>query len=106
MAAVAAVGLAAMGQPGPTGAQDLPGGTWGPSQPFPGLGALTTTSGSVSSGAIKAITCTTTGNCVAVGYSVARSGSTVVDAPVAATETAGTWADAQLGSPERNEARR
>lgn len=103
---LATVGVAALaaslvvGGSGPVGASGAtaPGGTWGLSQPLPGLAALTTTNGSLPNGPIGAITCTTPGNCVAVGYTVTGSGGTAIDAPIVATETAGTWGNVQTVS--------
>lgn len=88
---VAATGWAAMGGAGPARAATLPGGTWGPAQDIPGLAALN--GGTATSDAVKAIDCTSPGNCTAVGsyYSAAASGYL----PFASTETNGTWADAQ-----------
>jgi len=86
---------AVIGLNGPAGAATgTSGGTWGPSQPVPGLAALTTPATS-GSGDIKAITCTTLGNCVAVGYLVTGSGSAATSVPLVMTETAGTWSSPQ-----------
>ena len=70
------------------------GGTWGLAQPVPGLTASTTppTSGN---GAIKAITCTTPGDCVAVGDQVSVSGGVTTTVPVVVTESGGTWSSPQ-----------
>ena len=89
---VGAASWATVGLAGPAGAATEPGGTWGPSQPFPGL--LSKTPLVSGSGAITAITCTAPGDCVAVGYEVPPSGSVATDVPVVVTETDGTW-----GSP-------
>ncbi len=92
---VGAAGWATVGLAGPAGATTgTSGGTWGLSQPVPGLAALTTPPAS-GSGAIKAITCTAPGDCVAVGYEVSGSGSAATDVPAVVTETAGTWARPQ-----------
>jgi len=91
-----AASWAATGLTGPAGAATgTSGGAWGPIQPVPGLAALTTPATS-GSGDIKAITCTTPGNCVAVGYLVSGSGSASTDVPLVMTETSGTW-----GSPQQ-----
>lgn len=103
LATVSVVAVAAWtvaGGSGPAGASTgaaatASGGTWGLSLPLPGFAAPTATAGSRAGGPVRAVTCTTRGNCVAVGFSVTGSGSSAVYAPAVATETAGTWGSVQ-----------
>ena len=93
---VGAASWATAGLTGPAGAATgTSGATWGLSQPFPGLAALTNPATS-GSGSIRAITCAARGDCVAVGYETSGSGSAAIDQPVVVTETAGAW-----GSPRQ-----
>lgn len=87
----------AAGQAAATAAPSGPGGTWGPGQPVPGLSALPLPAGTkLTSAKISAVTCTTPGNCTAVGdYQVTTSDYSQYYWPFTVTKTAGTWGDAQ-----------
>jgi hypothetical protein len=89
---VAAGAWAAVGGGGPAGAATLPGGTWGLPQAMPGLAALNGAQVQGTNGnTLKAISCTSPGNCAAIGNYRAVSGTQ----PFTATETDGTWGNAQ-----------
>jgi len=106
---VAGGAWAAIGAGGPAGATDatghvaaagptVPGGTWGSPQPVPGLSALVPSGYTPGGADIAAITCTTPGNCTAVGSYVATKSGVGTTWPIVVTETAGTWGNAQLAS--------
>jgi hypothetical protein len=109
-ATVVAVGAwAAVGLGGPAGATDVngqvtatgptvPGGTWGPAQPVPGVAALAPSGYTPVGAAIGAITCSTPGYCTAVGSYEATKSAIATTWPVVVTETAGVWGNAQLVS--------
>ena len=71
------------------------GGTWGQPLQVPGLAALAPSGDTLVGASISAITCTTPGNCSAVGSWEATGNGTVIDWPFTVTETAGTWGYAQ-----------
>ncbi|HKD90234.1 MAG TPA: Ig-like domain-containing protein [Streptosporangiaceae bacterium] len=93
LVAVAVAGIA-IGMSGAAGATTAaPDGTWGPVQEIPGLAALTQTSGWHNPSNVRAVGCSTLGNCVAVGdYGSPATGATVL---FVAAEVNGTWGNAQ-----------
>jgi hypothetical protein len=70
VALLAALGAVTLSAPGPATAASSPGGTWGPSQPVPGLAALLpagSTLDTYNSG-VNGLSCASPGNCVLVGH--------------------------------------
>jgi hypothetical protein len=106
---VAAGAWAAIGTGGPADATDVngqatatgptvPGGTWGPAQPVPGVAALAPSGYTPGSTSLTTITCTAAGTCTAVGSYEASKSGIITQWPVVVSETAGTWGNAQLVS--------
>jgi hypothetical protein len=94
-AGVAAVTAIEIGVGGAAGAATrASGGTWGSVQDIPGLAALVRTGTWTNPSEVKALGCSTLGNCVAVGHYAPLSGSGS-PVPFVATEVGGTWHDAQ-----------
>jgi hypothetical protein len=97
LATVAVVGAAAGIAIGVSGAADAttaaPDGTWGSVQEIPGIATLTSTSGGHNPSNVRALGCSTLGNCAAVGdYGSPVTGATEL---FVATEVNGTWGNAQ-----------
>jgi Big-like domain-containing protein len=97
LATVAVVGAAAgiaIGVSGAAGATTAaPEGNWGSAQEIPGIATLTSTSGGHNASDVRALGCSTLGNCAAVGdYGSPVTGSTEL---FVATEVNGTWGNAQ-----------
>jgi hypothetical protein len=92
MAAVAALGAAALGQPGPAAAQVLPGGTWGLAHAV-NLTALPPVGSHLSGGDIQDVSCVSPGNCAAIGTYDSDITATGVTTgfPFVLNETDGTW---------------
>lgn len=90
----AAVGMA-IGVSGAVGATtSAPGGDWGSVQEIPGLAALTSTPGGHNPSDVRALGCSTLGNCAAVGdYGSPVTGNTEL---FVATEVNGTWSAKSL----------
>ncbi|HUN36684.1 MAG TPA: Ig-like domain-containing protein, partial [Trebonia sp.] len=93
MAAIVAVGLTAPGHAARAAAQGLPGGTWGLAQAV-NLTALIPAGSQLDQANIQAVSCTSPGNCTAIGvYIYATNGVTNEDL-FALSETDGTWGTA------------
>jgi Bacterial Ig-like domain (group 3) len=90
-AIAAALGLAALGQPGAAAAQDLPGGTWGPALAV-NLTVLPPAGTHFAGGSIQAVSCASSGNCAAIGtYGYTTTAGVDTPYPFVLSETGGTW---------------
>ena len=100
---VGTAGWTAVGGGGSARAATEPGGTWGQPQDIPGIAPpISEPPPANQPNAVKAITCTSLGNCTAVGYYGSTSSKSQ---PFVATETDGTWGNAQpvSGAPVSSE---
>ncbi len=91
---IASVGVGALSQAGPAAAARAtpagPGGTWGQALAVPGVSALGTGGTQATDGYATAISCTSPGECIAVGsYSAATTW------PLVVSQSDGAWGQAE-----------
>ena len=95
---LASVGLGAFSQAGPAAAASAtpadPGGTWGQALAIPGVSALGTGGTVAEDGYTSAVSCTSPGECAAVGgYTGYNSGATTW--PLVVSQSGGAWGQAE-----------